>query len=176
MKRLCVLLCIAGVIGVSGFVAGIGAASSSSSARNSRAPVWLSHPDTVIPGASVAFVLDPAGAAVCWIGLHGPASGQDIGWRFQVNSQRLSLTLLTRADATPGRWTLSASCPRAGDTSRTADVTVNVPPGLLVQRAVPRQGMGCLPRTATPARSCFGQRLPVRARSMSKGSLSHSGS
>ena len=90
-------------------------------------PRWSAQWLQANPGQPLVLILNPRAARVCFVGLRGPQGVRPVGWRFQLGGHLLSLTLLTRADATAGSWILSARCQRRGATGHTATVTISVP-------------------------------------------------
>lgn len=90
-------------------------------------PRWSAHWLQANPGQPLVLILDPRGATVCFVGLRGPVGGHAVGWRFQPGGHRLSLTLLTHADAAAGSWVLWGLCQRPGTKGHTATVTISVP-------------------------------------------------
>jgi hypothetical protein len=93
----------------------------------STTPTWSAEWLQANPGQPLVVILNPRSAKICFVGLQGPQSAHPVGWRFSPAGHRLSLTLLTHADATAGSWVLSASCQGRGAKNRTAKVTISVP-------------------------------------------------
>jgi surface antigen len=72
---------------------------------------WTSHPGTVKAGSALRLTLDPRIASTCALSAFGPYEGQSVRWALKNSGlYQLRLTLHTNADATPGHWTLIASC------------------------------------------------------------------
>ena len=90
-------------------------------------PTWSAQWIQANPGQPLVLILNPRTAAICFVGLRGPQGVHSVGWRFQPGGHRLSLTLLTHADATVGSWVLSAFCRRRGAAGHAATVTISVP-------------------------------------------------
>jgi hypothetical protein len=90
-------------------------------------PAWSAEWVQANPGQPLVLILNPNAAAVCFVGLHGPQGVKPVGWRFQPGGHRLSLTLLTRAGAAAGSWTLSALCQGRRGGGRSTSVTIAVP-------------------------------------------------
>jgi len=109
--------------------------STGASGSRSTIPTWSAQWLQANPGQPLVLILNPRAAKVCFVALQGPQSAHPVGWRFNPGGHRLSLTLLTHADATARTWVLSASCQRTGVKNRTAKVTISVPtpggPGVL---------------------------------------------
>jgi hypothetical protein len=117
------------IVGTTGLVASASPRhlSSDGSSARSTAPTWSSKWVQANPGQPLVLILDPRAARLCFVGLHSSKGFHAVGWRFIPGGHRLSLTLLTHADASGGSWVLSASCQRLGANAHSAKVTISVP-------------------------------------------------
>src|SRR5689334_8824651 len=80
------------------------------SGSRSTTPTWSAQWLQANPGQPLVVILSPRAARICFVGLEGPQRAHGVGWRFSPAGHRLSITLLTHADAAAGTWVLSASC------------------------------------------------------------------
>ena len=117
----------AGSSGAGATVLSAQAASSSFDGSSAAVPTWSAHWIQANPGLPLVLILNPGRAAICFVGVHGPSGAQPVGWRFQPGGHRLSLTLLTHADAIAGQWKVRASCEGHGSRAQSASVLVSVP-------------------------------------------------
>jgi hypothetical protein len=122
---------VAAVAAAATVVAGGGLGAFTAGAAVDRAsaakPSWSAHWLQANPGQPLVLRLTPGKASTCFVGLHGPSNASSVGWRFQPGGDRLTLTLLTHADAKAGPWVLRASCQRKGSPAHTASVVIAVP-------------------------------------------------
>jgi hypothetical protein len=108
-------------------IAGTGVLSAgAASDRATALPSWSAKWLQANPGQPLVVRLTP-GKGTCFVGLHGPNGARPVGWRFQPGGHRLTLTLLTHADAEAGQWVLRASCQGPGAGAHAASVLIAVP-------------------------------------------------
>ena len=73
-------------------------------------PAWAARTAHVVAGSSFVTTLAPTTAKRCDVTISGPRKGDAVRWTIQANGMPIRLTLPTERAATPGRWTVLASC------------------------------------------------------------------
>lgn len=103
------LLALAGP-GADAARSGASAAGRAVARRTSSPPVWRTAPKSAHAGQTLNLVLDPTTARACGVAVLGPYEGQQVSWNFKTSGLLLKIALHTRSTATPGRWSVRASC------------------------------------------------------------------
>ena len=90
-------------------------------------PSWTPRASDVRAGSSFVATLAPNTAKRCDVTISGPRKSDAVRWTIQANGMPIRLTLPTERAATPGRWTVLASCiQRYGARRLTARMTLDL--------------------------------------------------